>query len=103
MQTRYFYMADIVASGKPSMLQVEAYSFDNTWNFLLAVPAKNMKATMPETLTSPTDVWSQVPVDSAIVVSCVNATDSWLYQLGYLAAFQQRPTLSKVLHAEMRR
>ena len=103
LQKRYFYMVDLVAQGAKSVFQAEAYILDTAWSFLLPFPAKNMKATLPETLTSPTDVWSQVPADSDIVLEAVNATDGWLYQLGYLSAFQQRPTLSKVIHAEMRR
>ena len=76
---------------------------DGTWYFLLPMPAKNMKATLPETLTSPTDIWSQVSVTLPIVSEGASASDSWLYQLGYLSYFQERPTLSRVLHAEMRR
>jgi hypothetical protein len=94
---------DIDAQGKKSVFQVEAYVMDRIWNFLLPIPAKNLKATMPETLTSPTDIWSQVPVDMPIVSAGVNATDGWLYKLGHLSTYPARPTLSRVLHAEIRR
>lgn len=94
---------DIYSQGKKSVFQVESYMMDGSWSFLLPIPAKNLKATMPETLTSPTDVWSQVPVDTPIVAAGVNATDNWLYQLGYLSSYPARPTLSRILHAEIRR
>jgi hypothetical protein len=94
---------DLVYKGKTSVFQVEAYMLDGSWNFLLPMPAKNMKATLPETLTSPTDVWSQVPVTLPIVSEGASASDSLLYQLGHLSFFQGRPALSRILHAEMRR
>jgi hypothetical protein len=102
-QVRYFFLMDLVCSGKATVFQLEGYVVDETWQVLLPMAAKNMKATSPEKLTSPTDIWGEVPTSGAIVALAAQVSDDLLFQNGAFTSLGQRPSLSRILHAEIRR
>lgn len=101
---RYFYTLDVARAGVNSVLQVEAYmdAEKNEPRVVLPMPVKNMKASSPETFTSPTDVWLNVDVKSPFVVEAAAKADELLQSTVFSASISGRPQLIDVVHAEKR-
>ena len=101
---RYFYTLDVAKAGVSSVVQIEAYMDEakNEPRVVLPMPVKNMKASSPETFTSPTDVWHNVDVKDPFVVEAAERADALLQSTVFSASASGRPQLKEVVHAEKR-
>mmetsp|Transcript_33672 Transcript_33672/g.85143 ORF Transcript_33672/g.85143 Transcript_33672/m.85143 type:complete len:339 (-) Transcript_33672:389-1405(-) len=99
---RYMFTMDVDQGGVASVLQVEAYNDGTTWHPLLTVPAKNLKASTPESFSTPIDVWNSLPVNDAFVVAASPSIDALLQSSEFTASVTGRPELVSVIHAERR-
>ena len=93
---------DIDYPGGSAVFQVGAYWDGNHWQPVLQLPAKNMKATAPEALTSLTDVWIGISNRDALVTQAAAAMDKLLFMQGAFASYPTRPVLSAIVYSEFR-
>jgi len=99
--SHFYIVMDVDKGGQMKLVPIEVYKEDNSWKLLLAVPGKNRKESAPETLTSLTDIWREVPTTHSLVLEAAPEAER-LLRTYIFEASSSPPTLVKVLHSETR-
>lgn len=97
----YFIIMDVDRGGETALVSVETYKEGGEWKLVLPVPGKNRKETAPETLTSLTDDWMEIPTSHSLVLEAAPEAERLLVTFIFQAAASP-PSLVRVLHAETR-